>query len=124
MLSLFINSIGVNMKYSEEQLNTIVRSMTSGIHGSFAGRIGDAFLVADSGNREALLKAFAGLFDRVARYNDIEPSFDDAMYEVLIEKRMDRLDKKLMQGHISQDEYESMVNDLKEAVNALKEVSA
>lgn len=107
------------MTYTSQQLATIVKSMTSGIHGSFAGRIGDAFTVADSGNQETLLKAFKGLFDKVARYNDIEPSFNEAKIEALIEKHMDRLDKKLMQGHISQDEYDSMVNDLKETVASL-----
>ena len=103
------------MKYSDSQIWTIARSMKSGIHGSFAAHIGEAFMVADSSNRETLLKAFKSLFDRVARYNDIEPLFDEAKREAFIENRMDRLDKKLMQGHISQDEYESMVNDLKEA---------
>lgn len=112
------------MKYSDSQIYTIARSMKSGIHGSFAGHIGEAFMVADTGNRETLIKAFSGLFDRVARFNDIEPSFDEAKYEAIIEKRMDRLDKKLMQGHISQDEYESMVDDLKMAVNNMKEVAA
>ena len=112
------------MKYSDSQIFTIARSMKSGIHGSFAGHIGEAFMVADSSNRETLLKAFAGLFDRVARFNDIRPSFDEAKYEAIIEKHMSRLDKKLHQGHISQDEYESMVDDLKNAVNNLKEVSA
>jgi hypothetical protein len=103
------------MKYSEKQLNTIVRSMASGIHGSFAGRIGDAFMVAGSDNRAILLKAFSELFDYVARYNDIEPEFDEATHEAFIERLIDRLDKKLMQGHISQSEYDARVSDLKEA---------
>jgi hypothetical protein len=102
------------MKYSDSQIYTIARSMKSGIHGSFAGHIGEAFMVADSVNRETLLKAFASLFDRVARFNDIEPKFDEAKHEAFIERRMNMLDKKLFQGHISQDEYESMVKALSE----------
>jgi trehalose utilization protein len=100
------------MKYSPQQMNTIVRSMTSGIHGSFAARIGDAYMVADTGNMQTLTKAFSGLFDRVARYNDIEPEFDEAKHEAFIERLIDRVDKKLMQGHISQAEYEVMMSTL------------
>ncbi len=81
-------------------------------------------MVADIGNRETLLKAFASLFDRVARFNDIEPSFDEAKHEAFMERRMNMLDKKLMQGHISQDDYESMVNDLKDFEKYLKEETA
>jgi hypothetical protein len=112
------------MKYSDSQIWTIGRSMKSGIHGSFAAHIGEALMVADIGNRETLLKAFASLFDRVARFNDIEPSFDEAKHEAFMERRMNMLDKKLMQGHISQDDYESMVNDLKDFEKYLKEETA
>ena len=103
------------MKYSEQQLNNIARSMASGTHGSFAGHLGDAFIVADSGNREIIIKGFSGLFDKVARFLDIEPTYDEAKHEAFIERRMNMLDKKLFQGHISQDEYESMVKALNEA---------
>jgi len=88
--------------------------MKSGIHGSFAAHIGEALMLADIGNRETLIKAFASLFDRVARFNDIESTFDEAKHEAFIERRMNMLDKKLMQGHISQDDYESMVKALNE----------
>ncbi len=71
-------------------------------------------MLADIGNRETLIKAFASLFDRVARFNDIESTFDEAKHEAFIERRMNMLDKKLMQGHISQDDYESMVKALNE----------
>jgi hypothetical protein len=81
-------------------------------------------MVSDIGNRETLLKAFESLFDRVARFNDIEPTFDEAKHEAFIERRMNMLDKKLMQGHISQDDYESMVNDLKDFEKYLKEETA
>ena len=81
-------------------------------------------MLADIGNRETLIKAFASLFDRVARFNDIESTFDEAKHEAFIERRMNMLDKKLMQGHISQDDYESMVNDLKDFEKYLKEETA
>jgi len=100
------------MKYSDSQIWTIGRSMKSGIHGSFAAHIGEALMVADIGNRETLLKAFASLFDRVARFNDIEPSFDEAKHEAFIERRMNMLDKKLMQGHITQEDYDSQAEYL------------
>jgi len=102
------------MKYSEQQLNNIARSMALGTHGSFAGHLGEAFIVADSGNREIILKGFAGLFDKVARFLDIVPTYNEAKHEAFIERRMNMLDKKLFQGHISQDEYESMVKALNE----------
>jgi hypothetical protein len=102
------------MKYSEQQLNTIIGSMGTGLHGSFASSLADSYLVADSGNREIIIKAFAGLLDRVARFLDIESTFDEAKHEAFIERRMSILDKKLMQGHISQDDYESMVKALNE----------
>jgi len=100
------------MKYSEQQLNNIARSMALGTHGSFVGHLGEAFIVADSGNREIILKGFAGLFDKVARFLDIVPIFDEAKHEALIERRMDMFDKQLMQGKISQKEYEVMVEIL------------
>jgi hypothetical protein len=109
------------MKYSEQQLNDMARSMALGTQGSFARHLGEAFLVADSGNRQTILEAFKGLFDRVARFKGIESTFDEAKHEAFMERRMNMLDKKLMQGHISQDDYESMVNDLKDFEKYLKE---
>ena len=50
--------------------------MALGAYGSFASHIGDAFLVADSANRETLFKAFEGLFDRVANFKDIKPTLE------------------------------------------------
>lgn len=102
------------MKYSEQQIVSIINSMESGIHGSFASSLADSYLVADSGNREIIIKAFSALLDRVARFIDIVPEFDEAKHEAFIERRMNMLDKKLYQGHISQDEYESMVKALNE----------
>ena len=102
------------MKYSDSQIWTIGRSMKSGIHGSFAAHIGEALMVADIGNRETLIKAFASIFYKVARYNDIDPSFNEKKFDDFIEKRMNALDKKLMQGHISQTEYDLIVNELNE----------
>ena len=66
------------MKYSYDQLNKIANSMALGAYGSFANHIGDAFLVADTGNREILFKAFEGLFDKVANVKSIKPTFDGA----------------------------------------------
>jgi len=102
------------MKYSEQQLNVIARSMALGSHGSFAKALASAYWVADETNRKTLLSAFEDIFDRVARFKDIESTFDEAKHEAFIERRMNMLDKKLYQGHISQDEYESMVNELNE----------
>lgn len=101
------------MKYSEQQLNIIARSMALGSHGSFAKALAGAYWAADGTNRETLVSAFEDIFDRVARFKDIEPIFDEAKHEAFIERRMNSLDKKLMQGHISQDEYEVMVGILK-----------
>jgi len=112
------------MKYSDQQLNDMARSMALGTQKSFARHLGEAFLVADSGNRQTILEAFEGLFDRVARFKGIESTFDEAKHEAFIERRMNMLDKKLMQGHISQDDYESMVNDLKDFEKYLKEETA
>jgi hypothetical protein len=100
------------MKYSEQQLNDIARSMALGTQGSFARHIGEGFLVADSGNRETLIKAFSGLFDRVARFKNIEPVYDEIRDDSFIERRMNMLDKKLMQGHITQEDYDSQAEYL------------
>jgi hypothetical protein len=102
------------MKYSEQQLNVIARSMALGSHGSFAKALAGAYWAADGTNRETLLSAFEDIFDRVARFKDIEPTQSES-YKLFIERRISMLDKKLYQGHISQDEYESMANELKEA---------
>jgi hypothetical protein len=67
------------MKYSYDQLNKIANSMALGAYGSFASHIGDAFLVADTGNREILFKAFEGIFDKVANVKSIKPTFDGAV---------------------------------------------
>jgi len=43
--------------------------------------------------------------------------------ELFVEKQMNRLDKKLMQGHISQTDYDAMVMNLNDAVeNEIKSV--
>jgi hypothetical protein len=60
------------MKYSEQQLYIIARSMASGTHGSFARALAEAFWVADQTNREIMLKAYADLFDLVARFKNIK----------------------------------------------------
>ena len=40
-------------------------AMSKGRYGSFAEHIGNAYLVADSHNKQTLLTAFAGLFGTV-----------------------------------------------------------
>jgi hypothetical protein len=102
------------MKYSDQQLNDMARSMALGTQGSFARHLGEAFLVADSGNRQTILEAFEGLFERVARFKGIESTFDEAKHEAFIERRMNMLDKKLMQGHINQEDYDIQVKRLNE----------
>jgi hypothetical protein len=64
------------MKYSYDQLNKIANSMALGAYGSFANHIGDAFLVADIGNREILFKAFEELFDKVANISGIKSTIE------------------------------------------------
>lgn len=48
-----------------DKAHKAARAMSSGRYGSFAAHIGDAYLVADSHNKETLLEAFAGLFETV-----------------------------------------------------------
>jgi hypothetical protein len=60
------------MNYSDQQIDLIVRSMALGTHGGFAKALAEAFMVADSNNQETIIEAFGGLFDRVARFHDIE----------------------------------------------------
>jgi hypothetical protein len=60
------------MTYTDQQINMIIRSMSSGIHGSFAQALGEAFVLADSTNREIILKSFSALISKVARFIDIE----------------------------------------------------
>ena len=47
---------------TENQLFKAARAMQS--MGSFAASIGEAFFVADTQNRETLVQAFQGLFER------------------------------------------------------------
>lgn len=101
------------MKYSDQQIDLIADSMASGIHGSFARAIAEALMIADSTNQAIILKSFSALFSKVASFLDIVPS--PSFSEAFIERHMSALDKKLYQGHISQDQYELMVNELKEA---------
>ena len=101
------------MKYSDQQIDLIIDSMASGIHGSFARAIAEALMIADSTNQAIILKSFSALFSKVASFLDIVPS--PSFSEAFIERHMSALDKKLYQGHISQDQYELMVNELKEA---------
>lgn len=72
-------------------------------------------MVADFNNQETLFQAFEGLFDRVARFHDIK-SVSEEKHELFIERRMNMLDKKLMQGHISQDDYDLQASELNKAI--------
>jgi hypothetical protein len=100
-------------RFKEDQLDVIISSMINGIHGSFARALGEAYILADSNNKKIIVSSFGALLARVAAFLDIE-IFDEAEFEIFLEKRMNVLDKKLMQGHIDQEEYERRVNELKE----------
>ena len=100
------------MNYTDQQIDLIVDSMTSGIHGSFARAIGEALMLADSTNQQIILKSFSALFSKVASFLDIEPTQSKSDHELYIERRINVLDKKLMQGHISQEEYDRRVSEL------------
>jgi uncharacterized membrane protein len=100
------------MNYTDQQIDLIVDSMTSGIHGSFARAIGEALMLADSTNQQIILKSFSALFSKVASFLDIEPTQSKSDHELYIERRINVLDKKLMHGHISQEEYDRRVSEL------------
>lgn len=50
---------------THDQAHKAALAMSSGRYGSFAAHIGDAYLVADSHNKQTLLEAFASLFETV-----------------------------------------------------------
>ena len=104
------------MTYTSQQLDAIMLSMFSGIHGSFASAIASAYTVADATNQEIILKSFSALISKVARFIDIVPAFDEAKHEAFIERRMSMLDKKLMQGHISQEDYDIQASKLNNSI--------
>lgn len=54
-------------QYGEQQLFAAARNMMN-YGGGFASCIGDAFFLADSGNRAKLVAAFADLFDKYAKW--------------------------------------------------------
>lgn len=100
------------MKYSDQQIDLIADSMASGAHGSFARAIAEALMLADSTNQQIILESFKALFSKVASFLDIEPTQSKSDHELYIERRIDILDKKLMQGHISQEEYDRRFSQL------------
>ncbi len=104
------------MTYTDQQVDAIIRSMASGIHGGFASALADAYAVADSTNQDIILKSFSALISKVARFIDIVPAFDEAKHEAFIERRMSMLDKKLMQGHISQEDYDIQASQLNNSI--------
>lgn len=55
---------------TENQLYQAARAMRS--MGSFASLIGEAYFVADSYNRETLVQAFEGLFERAFDLSNIQ----------------------------------------------------
>ena len=57
-------------KPSEDQCFIAAVAMREGQHGSFAKAIGDAWVFADSFNRERLQTAFGELFDRIYRFEE------------------------------------------------------
>jgi len=100
------------MNYSDQQLDRILLSMHLGTHGGFARALAEAFMNADSTNQEIILKSFSALFSKVASFLDIEPTQSKSDHELYIERRIDILDKKLMQGNISQEEYDRRFSQL------------
>lgn len=108
-------------KLTSDQLYKVSRILQDGHYGSFMSAVGSALQVADSGNMEKLYKAFGDKFERVYAQamqverteaestlkRDIEQATEEAA-----ERHMNRLDKKLMQGHITQDEYDRRVAEI------------
>jgi hypothetical protein len=78
------------MNYTDQQIDLIVDSMTSGIHGSFARAIGEALMLADSTNQQIILKSFGALLFKVASFLDIEPTQSKSDHELYIERRIKR----------------------------------
>jgi hypothetical protein len=78
--------------------------------------LAEAFVWADLENQRIIIKSFSALFSKVARFLDIAPEFDEAKHEAFIERRMSMLDKKLMQGHISQEDYDIQASELNKAI--------
>jgi hypothetical protein len=44
--------------------------LASGLHGSFARRIGEAYQLADQGNKARLTQAFPDLFDKALAFRN------------------------------------------------------
>ena len=57
------------------------------------------------------------LISKLETYNAKVTAFDEAKHEAFIERRMNMLDKKLMQGHINQEEYDIQVSRLNEVTS-------
>jgi hypothetical protein len=53
-----------NNSLTKDELYISAFELKTGIHGSFAQAIGDALIVADSGNAQKLLDAFPDIFMR------------------------------------------------------------
>lgn len=49
----------------QSQLQTVAKVLADGYYGSFMSAIGCALLLADSGNKEKLYKAFGEIFEQV-----------------------------------------------------------
>lgn len=100
---------------NESQLFKVSKILQDGYYGSFMSAIGCALQLADSGNKERLYTAFGDTFERIYAHaleaERIESSrLSEDQIESYVEKRMNQLDKKLMQGHITQAEYDEQVS--------------
>lgn len=105
------------MKLNPEQLYKVSRILENGTYGSFMSAIGCALQLADSDNKERLCEAFGDKFEQIyANAQEAErqsaQKLTEEQIEAYVERRIDKLDKKLMQGHITQQDYDREVGIL------------
>lgn len=65
--SMVLEVIETPNKMNQDQAHRVARHIQSANYGSFASALSCAYLLGDSDNREKLLQAFLGLFERVER---------------------------------------------------------
>ena len=111
---------------NKSELFKVSQILTDGHYGSFMSAIGCALQLADAGNTERLYQAFGDKFESIyANYlksqevetgtladKIISRALSEHEIETIVEKHMNRLDKKLMQGHVTQTEYDQQVSIL------------
>ena len=104
---------------NKSELFKVSQILKDGQYGSFMAAIGDALQLADSDNAQRLYEAFGDKFEAIyanflkAQEFEAETrTLSEYEIEATVEKHMNRLDKKLMQGHITQTEYDQQVSIL------------